>query len=90
MLPGGGCEQLLQKDCQVGGYGTKLWDGATFFLILSDGPCERGGMTLPSPSFSHAPVPRPQCPFAPELAASLELYTLILEFLSFWDFSLDL
>lgn len=59
-------------------YGTKLQDGATFFLSFSDGPCERGEITLPSPSFSHALVSRPQCPFAPELAALLELYTLIL------------
>lgn len=68
-------------------YGTKLRDGATFFLSFSDGPCERGGITLLSPSFSNPLVPRPQCPFALELAALLELYALILEF-SFWDFSL--
>lgn len=40
-------------------YGTNLCSGATFFLSFSDGPCKRGGITLPSPSFSHALVPRP-------------------------------
>lgn len=89
-LPGGGCEQLLEEDCQVGGMAQSYEMGLHFFLIFSDGPCERGGNTLLSPSFSHAPVPRPQCPFGLELAASLELYILILELLSFWDFSLGL
>lgn len=67
--------------------GTKLRNGATFFLSFSDAPCKRGGITVPSRSFSHALVPRPQCPFAPELSASLELYASILAFFSFWDFS---
>lgn len=59
-------------------YGTKLQNGATFFLSFSGGPCKKGGITVPSPSFSHALVPRPQCPFAPGLAASLELFGVLL------------